>query len=123
MITEKLKQAEENYEKAANLHKISKPWSYLAPNYFAWGKVEKAESLSRKEKTQQAKEEFQKAIAQFSRAKESIKQKIQEIESEEEKIMALGLVKSSELRAKYCQARILVEEAKLLDKTGNRQQG
>jgi KaiC/GvpD/RAD55 family RecA-like ATPase len=115
---EEYDKAKEHYEKAAKLHESSEPWTYLAPNYFAWASVEEAESLSRKEKTQQAKEAFQKALEQFSRSEESIKQKIGEISSEDEKEMTLRLLKTSYIRRKFCQARIRLEEAKLLDRKG-----
>jgi KaiC/GvpD/RAD55 family RecA-like ATPase/tetratricopeptide (TPR) repeat protein len=80
--------------------------------------MEEAESLSRNEKTQLAKQAFQKACEQFSNAGESIKQKMDEITSADEKEMTQELLRASELRRKYCQARILLEEAKLLDRQG-----
>ncbi len=67
---EEYEKAKQNYEKAAKLHESTGPWSYLAPNYFAWASVEEAEGLSRKENTQQAKEAFQKALEQFRIAEE-----------------------------------------------------
>jgi KaiC/GvpD/RAD55 family RecA-like ATPase len=115
---EEYDKAKEHYEKAAKLHESTDQWKYLTPNYSAWASIEKAESLSRKEKTIEAKKAFQKAYHQFIKAKESIKQKIEEIESQDEKQMTIGLLKASDLRSKYCQARILLEEAKLLDKKG-----
>ena len=111
-------QAVEHYEKAADLHKSSEPWSYLVPNYLAWASIEEAENLSRKENTQQAKQTFQEAFEQFSKAEESIKRKIDEITSADETEIALRLSRASRLRGRYCQARILLEEAKLLDRTG-----
>ncbi|MGD9131687.1 MAG: hypothetical protein PVH73_08975, partial [Candidatus Bathyarchaeota archaeon] len=110
--------SQDQYEKAAKLHESAEPWSYLAPNYFAWAKVEEAENLSRNENTQQAKQVFQKAYEQFGKAEEYIKQKMAEITSADEKEMTQRLFKASDLRRKYCQARILLEEAKLLDREG-----
>jgi len=115
---EEYNQAKEHYKKSAELHESTEHWSYLASNYFAWANVEEAESLSRNEKTQQAKQIFQKALEQFGKAEESIKHKLEEITSAEEKEMIQRLLKASELRRKYCQARILVEDAKLLDREG-----
>jgi len=111
-------EAKINYEKAAKIHQTTNPWNYLAPNYLAWANMEEAESLSRKESTQKAKQVFNKALEQFSRAEEVIKQKLGEITSTEEKDMILRLSKTSGLRRKYCQARILLEDAKLLDREG-----
>jgi len=115
---EEYEQARIHYEQAANFHKSSKPWSYLAPNYSAWAQMEKAENLSRKENTRQSKQTFQEALQQFNIAKESINQKNAEISSEDEKEMTLQLLKASDLRGRFCQSRILIEEAKLLDRKG-----
>ncbi|MFC1487804.1 ATPase domain-containing protein [Thermoproteota archaeon] len=115
---EQYTKAKEHYEKAAKLHESSEPWSYLTPNYFAWARVEEAESQSRKENTQNAKQTFQEAYEQFGKAQKSIKQKIEVITSVDEKEMALKLFDASALRRKFCQARILLEDAKLLDKEG-----
>jgi KaiC/GvpD/RAD55 family RecA-like ATPase len=117
-LIEEYEKAKQQYEKAAELHESTEHWSYLAPNYFAWANMEEAESLSRNEKIQQAKHTFQEALQHFSHAKESIKQKLEEITTSEEKEMTHKLFEASDLRRKYCQARILVEEAKLLDREG-----
>ena len=58
--------AEQHFEKAANLHKPLKKWSYLAPNYFAWAQVEDAEDLSRKERIEEAINAFKQADNLFS---------------------------------------------------------
>jgi KaiC/GvpD/RAD55 family RecA-like ATPase/tetratricopeptide (TPR) repeat protein len=110
--------AKEHYKKSAELHKKSDLWGYLALNYFAWANVEEAEGLSRKESTQQAKETFEKAYEMFCKAEESLKQKLEETSSPDEKEMMEQLLKASGLRQKYCQARRLMEEAKLLDREG-----
>ncbi len=116
---EDYEEAKVHYEKSAELHESTEHWSYLTPNYCAWANMEEAESLSRKENTQQAKTMFQKALEQFARAEEAIKQKTEEVMSTDEKEMAQKLFKASNLRRKYCQARILMEDAKLLDREGN----
>jgi len=110
--------AQRHYEEAAKLHESTSLWSYLAPNYLAWSYVEEAEGLSRKESTEQAKQTFNEAYKQFCNAEESFKQKLKEITSSNEKEMTQKLFEASELRRKYCQARILMEEAKLLDREG-----
>ena len=111
-------EAKEHYKNSAELHKKSDSWDYLAPNYFAWANVEEAEGLSRKENPKRAKEIFQKAYEQFCKAEQSIKQKLEEISSPDEKEITQRLFEASGLRRKYCQARMLMEEAKLLDRDG-----
>ena len=110
--------AGEHYEKAGKLHESSESWRYLAPNYKAWASIENAESLSRNEQTESAKKAFQKSLEQFNRAEKAIREKLEEISSEEETEMTQRLLKSTDLRRKFCQARILLEESKLLDKKG-----
>jgi KaiC/GvpD/RAD55 family RecA-like ATPase/tetratricopeptide (TPR) repeat protein len=115
---EDYEEAKQHYEKAANFHESSSSWNYLTSNYFAWAKMEEAEGYSRKENTPQAKQRFQKAFEQFCNAQESFKQKLEEITTSEEKEMTKKLFEATELRRKYCRARILMEEAKLLDREG-----
>jgi len=115
---EEYTKARQQYEKAAKLHERADPWTYLAPNYFAWSYMEEAEGLSRKENPQKAKEIFQKAYEMFCRAEESIKQKLEEITFPDEKEMMERLLRASGLKQKYCQARIIMEDAKLLDRKG-----
>jgi tetratricopeptide (TPR) repeat protein/KaiC/GvpD/RAD55 family RecA-like ATPase len=115
---EDYEEARQHYEKAALLHESIGTWSYLTPNYFAWANMEEAEGLSRKENAQQAKQVFQKALDQFTKAEETIKQRIMEITSAEERGMTQRLLQSSALRRKFCQARIQIEDAKLLDREG-----
>ncbi len=115
---EKYEEAQQHYEKAARLHQSTSSWNYLTPNYLAWSYMEEAESLSRRENTQKAKQTFQKAYEQFCKAEESFKQKLEEIMSADERQMAQRLFEASDLRRKYCRGRILMEEAKLLDRQG-----
>jgi KaiC/GvpD/RAD55 family RecA-like ATPase/tetratricopeptide (TPR) repeat protein len=115
---EDYEEAKQHYERAAKLHESTSSWSYLTPNYLAWSYMEGSEGLSRKESTGQAKQTFQKAYEQFCNAEESLKQKLEEITSADEKEMTQKLFEASDLRRKYCQARILMEDAKLLDREG-----
>ena len=111
--------AEEHFEKAAEFHKPLKRWSYLEPNYSAWARVEDAEDLSRKEQCEEAIKAFECASKLFSETKKSVQGQLSNIEDNEEKQMATGIVKASGLRKDYCDARIALEEAKILDKKGD----
>jgi KaiC/GvpD/RAD55 family RecA-like ATPase/tetratricopeptide (TPR) repeat protein len=116
--TEEYEQAKGHYEKAANLHKMSELWSYLAPNYLAWAEMEKAEDHSRKDETQQAMETFKQARDYFKKSEDSLQTKLKEITATDEKTMVTKLIKSSDIRQRYCQARISIEEAKIFDRNG-----
>ena len=111
--------AKEHFEKAADLHKSLKKWSYLAPNYSAWANIENAEDLSRKEQCEEAIRAFEQTVTLFNETKKSIQNELNEIEDPDEKQMATNLVKATDIRHEYCVARIALEEAKILDKKGD----
>ncbi len=111
--------AEEHFEKAASLHKSLKEWSYLAPNYAAWAKIEHAEELSRKEQGEEAIKAFQDAATLFEESRQSLQQQVTKIENPDEKQMATNILNATEYRSQYCRARITLEEAKILDKKGD----
>jgi hypothetical protein len=110
--------AKEHFEKAADLHGSLKKWSYLAPNYCAWARVEYAEDLSRKEQCEEAIQAFKEAAKLFDETKKSIQNELGKIEDLDEKRMANSMVKASDVRHEYCLARIAIEDAKILDKKG-----
>jgi hypothetical protein len=111
--------AKQHFEKAAQLHKSMKQWSYLEPNYLAWARVEDAEELSRKEQSEEALRVFEQAIKLFDEMERSIQKELGRIEDPDEKLMATSMVKATDARREYCEARIAVEEAKILDKKGD----
>jgi hypothetical protein len=111
--------AKEHFEKAAELHRSLKRWSYLEPNYSAWAGVEDAEDLSRKEQCEGAIKAFEQAVKLFDETKSSIQNELSKIEDLDEKQNANSMVKATDTRHEYCEARIAVEEAKTLDKKGD----
>jgi hypothetical protein len=111
--------AKEHFEKAAELHKSLKKWSYLEPNYSAWAQVERAEEMSRNEQCEEAIRLFEQASRLFSETKKSLETQLNKIEDTAEKQMATGMVKASDLRREYCEGRIALEDAKILDKKGD----
>ena len=111
--------AKEHFEKAADLHRSLKKWSYLAPNYCAWASVEYAEDLSRKEQCEEAIQAFKEAVKLFDETKKSIQNELSKIEDADEKRMANSMVKATSVRQEYCAARIALEQAKKMDKEGD----
>jgi tetratricopeptide (TPR) repeat protein len=111
--------AKEHFEKAAELHKSLKRWSYLEPNYSAWARVEGAEELSRKEQNEEAIKAFEQAAALFGESKKCLQTQFSKIEDTDEKQMATSMTKASDLRHEYCDARVALEEARILDKKGD----
>jgi len=112
-------QAKEHYKRAADLHKSTVEWNHLSPNYLAWANLEEAEDLSRREQGEEATEAFENAADSFRKAKASIKTELEKIQDVNAKKMATELMKASDLRHEYCQGRIVIEEARILDRQGN----
>ncbi len=108
----------ECYENAAKLHKLTKKWNYLYKNYMSWAKLAEAEDLSQKDKTKEAKELFQEILEMFEDSKKTIETHIKTIEIKDEQQMAISLIKASDLRREYCLGRMVLEEARILDRQG-----
>ncbi len=111
--------ARDSYSKAGKLLESTKHWTYLAPNFSAWAKLDNAEFLSRKESGEEATKEFESAAELFKVTRTSLHSELNRLESPEELEMAKRLVKAADLRIEYCDARILLEGAKLLDRRGS----
>jgi len=116
---EQYEQSKTHYENSANLLKPTKRWRYLASNFAAWATLEQAEDLSKREKSEDARQAFQLAAQQFSEAKSSLDEEAKKIESPDEKANALELAKASERREEYCLARAELEEATMHGKKGD----
>jgi tetratricopeptide (TPR) repeat protein len=112
-------QAKEYYEKAAGLHQSTEHWNYLSSNYLAWAKLEEAEDLSRREHGEEATQAFKEAADMFCTAKNAIRTQLKDIQDRDEKGMAADLVNASDLRHDYCEGRIALEDAKILDRQGD----
>ena len=113
------RRAKEHYEKAAELHKSTKQWNYLNLNYYAWAKLVEAEDLSRKEQTEEAKDNFELAASLFIEASNSIRANMEELEADEEREAAEMLFEASGVRQDYCLGRVALEEARILDRQGD----
>ncbi len=111
--------AEEHFVQASDLHKTLKKWNYLAPNYAAWAKLDKAEDLSNRENSEEAQEAFRVATESFAESRESLESRIPQIEDDREREMVTEILRATDLRRKYCSARLIVEEAKIFDKNGD----
>ena len=118
-MKEEYSQSKAYYEKASDICKTLKSWSYLAPNCSAWAHLEHGEDLSRKEKSRKAIQAFQQAAELFGEAKKSLKEAAPKVESSDEKEQAIALSKASESRREYCKGRILLEEARIYDRKGD----
>ncbi len=97
-------------------------WSHLAPTFLARSELEKGEALSAGEKHAKAIEAFEKAVKGFQNATGSLEKKLDtspEGTDREELQEWLGLARQ---RTLYCRGRLSLEEARALDKKGEKRQ-
>jgi hypothetical protein len=111
--------AKEFYEKAALLHRSTKRWRHLATIYAAWAQVENAEDLSREDKCTEASVVYKLAENLFKESRNALQGMIGSAQETEEAQMATRIVKAAGHREAFCRARIVLEEARLLDKQGD----
>jgi KaiC/GvpD/RAD55 family RecA-like ATPase len=116
---EKYETATQHYDKASQLLRQSKSWSYLSQNFCAWTLLEQAEGLSRKENCEEAIEAFEKAIKSFQESKRTLNMKLEKIDKTDERNLAYKLIQVSETREAYSHGRIAIEEARTLYKKGD----
>ncbi len=110
--------ARTHYDKAAELHSMTEKWGYLSVNYLAWAQVECGEDLSRNDDSVGAARSFRLATELFAKSVEMIRHETKKIEDVDERRMAEALVRVAAVRQKYCDARVVLEEAKDLEKKG-----
>jgi len=111
--------AKEFYEKAALLHRSTKRWGHLATIYAAWAQVENAEALSREDKCTEASEVYKLAENLFKESRNALQGMIGSAQETEEVHMVSRIVKAAGHREAFCRARIVLEEARSLDKQGD----
>lgn len=111
--------AMEHYTNSSDLLNQSKLWSYLSSNFLALAFLEKAEDFSRKESSTESLEAFQKSIDVFSESRGFLRVELGRIEKLDERDLVERLMGASETRTKYCQGRIFLEEARILDRKGD----
>ncbi len=110
----------EHYRVCSRLLEMTEKWSYLSSYYFAWSLLEHGETLSRLDKPQDAMKAFNEAGRTFGDSENSLREKVGELENSEERDEAFKLSRISGLRRQYCIGRVLMEEAKLSNRKGDR---
>ena len=112
--------SEECYRRCSRYLGAAKKWSYLSSYYFAWSLLEHGENLSRLDKPQEAIKTFDEAMCTFESSMHSLRRRELELESSEEKDEASKLATIARIRKHYCMGRILMEEAKLANRKGDK---
>jgi uncharacterized repeat protein (TIGR01451 family) len=108
-----------HYKNSSNLLKQCKTWNYLSLNFYAWSILEQAEDASRNEKSLESIQFFESAIKFLGQSKIALENELLHIERKDESDFVKRLIETSEAREDYCNGRILIEEAKILDQQGN----
>lgn len=108
-----------HYRKTAKILEQSKEWKFLSSNFLAWAFLERAEYLSRKEKSEEALEPFKRANKLFRESKNSLQLHLGRIEKQEESYVINKLIEVSDLRGTYCFGRIAIEEARIFENQSN----
>ena len=111
--------AVEHYTSSSSLLNQSRLWSYLSSNFLALAFLERAENFSRKDNSTESLEAFRKSIDVFSESRGFLRVEFGRIEKSDERDLVERLMRASETRTKYCHGRMLLEEARILDKRGD----
>jgi hypothetical protein len=117
---EKYAESREHYRMCSRHLRMTKKWSYLSSYYFAWSLLEHGEALSRLDKPRDAMKAFNEAGLGFRDSADILGTKARELQSTEERDEAVKLTDIAKLRKQYCMGRVLMEEAKLSGRKGDR---
>jgi hypothetical protein len=110
--------AADNYARAVEMLKSTGDWNFLAQHYEACSLMEQAEALSRSENQLEAANTFGIALEKLGEAQQNLQFKLRSVASAAEESETKPLLRINQTHKQYCQARVLVEEAKILDKNG-----
>ncbi len=118
---EQYSSAAESYAKAATLMSSTVSWRYLANHYAACSEIERGETLSRQEDPKPSVLAFQEASRRFRETRAELETKQASADELERRDLANWL-EITQGRESYCQARISLEEAKVLDAEGREEE-
>jgi len=108
--------AREHFRKAAEIHASTQRWRWLASNYSAWAQVENGEDLSQKEDSKASIDAFKDAARLFRESKKALLEQLSQITSSDLKQMVTELTQAADDRRDLCEARAVIEAARLLDR-------
>lgn len=111
--------AKEHYEKAAAYHDGTRKWRFLSSDYSAWAKVEDANDLSRQDLPERAQEAFRDASRLFAESKVALQAEQARLEGDDVREMVARIIRAADSRREFCESRVLLEGAKLLDRRGD----
>jgi hypothetical protein len=116
----KYKEAAVHFDDAAKAVGNTGNWSYLSANLAALASLERAENLSREERAADAVEAFKATADLFEGASVPISEGLARVPTTEEKADAREILEAIPHRKEYCAARVVLEEARIADKAGDK---
>jgi len=112
------KQSKEYYKKAYDLLKDLHSYDYEASYYSGWISLEEAEELSKQEKHEEAKESFERTGILFEEAIKTLMKSHERSREKFDKERVNKFEKIAQVRVNHCNARVNLEEARILGKKG-----
>ncbi|MFW9822774.1 MAG: hypothetical protein ACFFE4_07565 [Candidatus Thorarchaeota archaeon] len=117
-IRENHEQSKEFYMKAYDILKNLPSYAYEASYYSGWISLEEAEQLSKQEKHEEAIESFKRTGEIFKEAIKTLIKSHEKSREEFDKERIEKFEKIAQVRVNHCNARVNLEEARILGKIG-----
>jgi hypothetical protein len=117
---ENYNEAEQRYLEAAETFGKTAKWAHLKSHYSSCALLERAENYSKLEDSESSLNTLKEASATYEAAHSELLSALGHTRLEEEKVELAKWVRLTESRKKYSVARATIEEAKLLDQSGQR---
>ncbi len=111
--------AKESYEKSSEILQKIPRYSFEGSYNAAWALLEEAELLSKQERQEEAINQYKLTIQAFEEAIIILENALEKAEGQPERERIDKLQKVAKVRISYCNARINLEEARILGKTGD----
>lgn len=115
--------AAQSFLKASKLVESSLRWQTLAPFYKALSQVEYAEASSKAEELERAMEQFRQARSMLLGVSEVLQKSLRMAKLQDELITIRRMIDDVEFGAKYCLARLMLEEGRSHSREQTRSKG
>ena len=111
--------AKESYEESSEILQKIPRYSFEGSYNAAWALLEEAELLSKQERQEEAINQYKLTIQAFEETIKILGNALEKAEAQPERERIDKLQKVAKVRINYCNARINLEEARILGKTGD----
>ena len=118
--SEEYSKSEEQYAIAAEKLRAAGKWEYLSDICLARSLAEKGEDLSQREKHEASIESFGKSLDRFRASKAKLESKLKEYTEDLERNELVQWIGITSQRERFLLGRVEVEEAKILDRQGQK---